>query len=194
MYIIGKTGTGKSTLIENLAISDIKMGYGLALIDPHGDLAEDILDFIPEKRIEDVVYFNPADLEYPIAFNPLEKVPFDYHHLVVSNIISVFKKIWPEFWGPRLEHILRHSLFTLLEYPGSTLLDLPRLLTDKDFRKEVLGHVTNQQIKEFWLNEFDKYSVWLKSEAISPILNKMGQFLISLPFEMSSARRKTPLI
>jgi type IV secretory pathway TraG/TraD family ATPase VirD4 len=181
MYIIGKTGTGKSTLIENLAISDIKMGYGLALIDPHGDLAEDILDFIPEKRIEDVVYFNPADLEYPIAFNPLEKVPFDYHHLVVSNIISVFKKIWPEFWGPRLEHILRHSLFTLLEYPGSTLLDLPRLLTDKDFRKEVLGHVTNQQVKEFWLNEFDKYSVWLKSEAISPILNKMGQFLISLP-------------
>jgi type IV secretory pathway TraG/TraD family ATPase VirD4 len=181
MYIIGKTGTGKSTLIENLAISDIKMGYGLALIDPHGDLAEDILDFIPEKRIEDVVYFNPADLEYPIAFNPLEKVPFDYHHLVVSNIISVFKKIWSEFWGPRLEHILRHSLFTLLEYPGSTLLDLPRLLTDKDFRKEVLGHVTNQQVKEFWLNEFDKYSVWLKSEAISPILNKMGQFLISLP-------------
>ena len=181
MYIIGKTGTGKSTLIENMAISDIKMGYGLALIDPHGDVAEDILDFIPETRIQDVIYFNPADLEYPIAFNPLEKVSFDYHHLVVSNIISVFKKIWSEFWGPRLEHILRHSLFTLLEYPGSTLLNLPKLLTDKDFRKEVLKYVTNQQVREFWLSEFDKYSVWLKSEAVSPILNKLGQFLTSLP-------------
>jgi len=181
MYIIGKTGTGKSTLIENMAISDIKMGYGLALIDPHGDVAEDILDFIPETRIQDVIYFNPADLEYPIAFNPLEKVSFDYHHLVVSNIISVFKKIWSEFWGPRLEHILRHSLFTLLEYPGSTLLELPKLLTDKDFRKEVLKYVTNQQVREFWLNEFEKYSVWLKSEAVSPILNKLGQFLTNLP-------------
>ena len=93
------------------------MGYGLALIDPHGDLAEKILDFIPEKRIEDVIYFNPADLENPIAFNPLEKVPRDCHHLVVSGLISVFKKIWAEFWGPRLEHILRHSLFTLLNIP-----------------------------------------------------------------------------
>jgi len=181
MYIVGKTGTGKSTLIENLAISDIKMGYGLALIDPHGDLAEDILHFIPKKRIGDVVYFNPGDLEYPIAFNPLERVPSDYHHLVVSNIISVFKKIWSGFWGPRLEHILRHSLFTLLEYPNSTLLDLPRLLTDKEFRKEVLEHITHKQVKDFWLFEFEKYSAWLKSEAISPILNKMGQFLTSLP-------------
>ena len=181
VYIIGKTGTGKSTLIENMAISDIKAGFGLALIDPHGDVAEDILDFIPEKRIQDVIYFNPSDLEYPIAFNPLEKVSFDYHHLVVSNIISVFKKIWSEFWGPRLEHILRHSLFTLLEYPGSTLLNLPKLLTDKDFRKEVLKYVTNQQVREFWLNEFEKYSVWLKSEAVSPILNKLGQFLTNLP-------------
>lgn len=181
MYIIGKTGTGKSTLIENMAISDIKRGSGLALIDPHGDLAEDLLDFIPEKRIDDVIYFNPGDLENPIAFNPLEKVSADYRHLVVSNIISVFKKIWSEFWGPRLEHILRHSLFTLLEYPDSTLLDLPRLLTDKNFRKQVLSYVTDDQVKEFWLNEFDKYSAWLKSEAISPILNKLGQFLTSLP-------------
>jgi len=181
MYIIGKTGTGKSTLIENMAVSDIRMGYGVSVVDPHGDLAEHILDRIPEKRIEDVVYFNPSDLEFPIAFNPLEKVPRDCQHLVVSGLISVLKKIWFDFWGPRLEHILRHSLFTLLEYPQSTLLDLPRLLTDKEFRSSALGYVTQPQVREFWLSEFEKYSAWLKSEAISPILNKIGQFLTSLP-------------
>jgi hypothetical protein len=181
MYIVGKTGTGKSTLIENMAISDIKNGNGLALIDPHGDLAEDILDFVPKRRIKDVIYFNPGDLDYPIAFNPLEKVHSDFRHLVASGLISTLKKIWSEFWGPRLEHILRHSILTLLEYPGSTLLDLPKLLTDKEFRKSVLNHVTHPQVKEFWLYEFEKYSAWLRSEAISPILNKIGQFLISIP-------------
>ena len=181
MYIIGKTGTGKSTLIENMAISDIKNGYGVALIDPHGDMAEEILDYVPKKRIKDVIYFNPADLDNPIAFNPLEKVPKDFHHLVASGIVSTFKKIWSESWGPRLEHILRHALLSLLEYPNSTLLDLPKLLTDKDFRKSVLNYITHSQIREFWLSEFDKYSVWLRSEAISPILNKISQFLISIP-------------
>jgi DNA helicase HerA-like ATPase len=181
MYIIGKTGTGKSTLIENMAISDIKNGYGVALIDPHGDMAEEILDYVPKKRIKDVIYFNPADLENPIAFNPLEKVPKDFHHLIASGIISTFKKIWSESWGPRLEHILRHALLSLLEYPNSTLLDLPKLLTDKDFRKNVISYITHPQVREFWFSEFDKYSVWLKSEAISPILNKIGQFLISIP-------------
>jgi len=181
MYIIGKTGTGKSTLIENLAISDIRNGNGLALIDPHGDLAEDLLHLIPAKRAKDVIYFNPGDLEFPIAFNPLEKVHPDYYHLVVSGIISVFKKIWSEFWGPRLEHILRHSIFTLLEYQKATLLDIPKLLTHKEFRIEVLKSVTNLQVREFWFYEFEKYSAWLRSEAISPILNKIGQFLTSLP-------------
>jgi len=190
MYIIGKTGTGKSTLIENLAISDIKNGYGLALIDPHGDMAEDILNFIKKKRIKDVIYFNPGDLDYPIAFNPLEKVPKDFHHLVVSGIISTFKKIWSESWGPRLEHILRHSILSLLEYPNSTLLDLPKLLTDKDFRTNVINFVTHPQVREFWLSEFDRYSAWLRSEAISPILNKIGQFLTSIPLRNIVGQRE----
>ena len=190
VYIIGKTGTGKSTLIENLAISDIKNGYGLALIDPHGDMAEDILNFIKKKRIKDVIYFNPGDLDYPIAFNPLEKVPKDYHHLVVSGIITTFKKIWSESWGPRLEHIFRHALLSLLEYPNSTLLDLPRLLTDKDFRKNVLNYLTHPQVREFWFSEFNKYSVWLRSEAISPILNKISQFLTSIPLRNIVGQRE----
>lgn len=181
MYILGKTGTGKSTLIENMVISDIKKGKGFALIDPHGDLVKDVLHFIPKGRIKDVIYFNPADIEYPVAFNPLERVHPDHYHLVASGLISVLKKIWPDFWGPRLEHILRHSLLTLLEHPKSTLLDMPRLLTDKEFRKGILARITNQQIREFWFFEFEKYSAWLRSKAISPILNKIGQFLASIP-------------
>lgn len=181
MYLIGKTGTGKSTLLLNMIVSDVREGRGVALIDPHGDLAERVLDFVPKERIKDVIYFNPGDLEHPIAFNPLEKSSPHAHHLVTSGLISVFKKIWPDFWGPRLEHILRHAIFTLLEYPGATLLDLPRLLTNKDFRLMVLRQVTNQQVREFWFSEFEKYSAWVKSEAVSPILNKVGQFLTSLP-------------
>ncbi len=190
IYIVGKTGTGKSTLVENMAISDIGRGKGLALVDPHGDVAEDVLHFVPRRRIEDVIYFNPADLERPIAFNPLERVDPDYRYLVASGIISVFKKIWAEFWGPRLEHILRHSLLTLLECPRSTLLDVPRLLTDRDFRRRVLTGVRDQQVREFWFLEFEKYSAWFRSQAISPILNKMGQFLTSIPLRNMVGQRE----
>jgi hypothetical protein len=190
MYIIGKTGTGKSTLLGNMIISDIKAGHGVALIDPHGDLAEEILDYVPDHRIEDVIYFNPADNEYPVPFNPLEQVHPDYHHLVSSGLISVLKKVWPEFWGPRLEHILRHCILTLLEYPDSTLLDIPRLLTDKEFRGHVLSFVRHQQVREFWLFEFEKYSAWHKAEASSPILNKLGQFLTTKPLRNIVGHKK----
>ena len=166
MYVIGQTGSGKTTLLENMIISDIKNGNGVGLIDPHGDLASNILRFIPKRRIKDVVYINPGDLSYPI-----ENVHPDRHHLVTSGLISVFKKIWFDFWGPRLEHILRHSILTLLDYPGSTLLDIPKLLIDKEFRSLVLTKVTSQQVRYFWFYEFEKYSAWLRSEAISP----MGQ-------------------
>jgi len=190
MYIIGKTGTGKSTLIENMVVSDINAGNGLALIDPHGDLAEDVLNFVPKRRVDDIIYFNPADMEYPVAFNPLEKVHPDYHHLVTSGLISVFKKVWSEFWGPRLEHILRHSILTLLEYPEATLLDIPKLLTHKEFRAHVLQHVTCEQVRDFWFFEFEKYSAYLRSEAISPILNKVGQFLTTRPLRNIVGQKK----
>lgn len=181
MYVVGKTGTGKSSLLGNMLISDLSQGNGVALIDPHGDLAETMLRFIPPNRVGDIIYLNPSDLEYPIAFNPLRKVAPDYQHLVVSGLISVFKKIWHEFWGPRLEHLLRHALSSLLDYPGSTLLDVTRIFTDTSFRAKVLTHVKQPAVRDFWLNEFEKYSAWLKSEATAPILNKMGQFLTNLP-------------
>ena len=181
IYAIGKTGVGKSTLLLNMAISDIEKGKGICIIDPHGDLAETVLQHIPHERIDDVIYFNPKDLEFPIAFNPLKGVHPNHYHLVASGLISTFKKIWVDSWGPRLEYILRFSLLTLLEYPDATLLDIQPLLTDLYFRTRVLAYVSNPHIMSFWKNEFDKYSPALKAEAITPILNKTGVFLTSLP-------------
>ena len=181
IYAIGKTGVGKSTLLLNMAVSDIQKGKGICIIDPHGDIAEAILAYVPEHRIDDVIYFNPKDIMYPIAFNPLKGVHPNYHHLVASGLISTFKKIWADSWGPRLEYILRFSLLTLLEYPDATLLDIQPLLTDSNYRGIVLNHVTNQHTLSFWKNEYEKYSQTLRSEAISPILNKTGVFLTSIP-------------
>lgn len=181
IYVIGKTGTGKSTLLLNMAVSDIEKGKGLCIIDPHGDIAENLLNYIPKERIPDVIYFNPKDYSYPVGFNPLKAVHPDYQHLVASGLVSTFKKIWMDSWGPRLEYILRFSILTLLEYPDATLLDIQPLLTDILFRNKVLSYVTNQHTLAFWKNEFDKYSPALRAEAITPILNKTGVFLTSIP-------------
>lgn len=181
IYVIGKTGVGKSTLLENMAISDIERGNGLAVIDPHGDIACDLLRYIPEHRKEDVIYFNPADLEHPIAFNPLKGVHPSHHHLVASGLVSTFKKIWSDSWGPRLEYILRFSILTLLCFPDGTLLDIQPLLTDPAFRTHALAYIDNSHILAFWRNEFDKYSPSFRNDAIAPILNKTGIFTASTP-------------
>ncbi len=179
IYVIGKTGMGKTNLLENMIISDIRAGRGVAVIDPHGDLAEAVLNFIPASRINDVIYFNPADADYPIAFNVMEHVDSKYRHLVASGLIGVFKKIWADSWGPRLEYLLRNVILALLEYPGSTLLGVPRMFIDKEYRKKVVSKVTDPVVKAFWLNEFTKYSSQFTVDAISPIQNKVGQFLSS---------------
>ncbi|MFA5126488.1 MAG: type IV secretion system DNA-binding domain-containing protein [Patescibacteria group bacterium] len=179
MYIIGKTGMGKSTLLENMIIQDIQAGKGVCVVDPHGELVEKVIDFIPQNRINDVIYFNPADLEYPIAFNVLESVNIEQRHLVVSGLIGVFKKIWADSWGPRLEYVLHHAISALLEYPGSTLLGIMRMLTDKKFRERVVDKVTDPVVKAFWVDEYSRYPDNLKAEAIAPIQNKVGRFLSS---------------
>jgi len=181
IYVVGKSGTGKSTLLCNMATSDIERGNGLCVIDPHGDISENLLQRIPENRKKDLIYFNPADLNQPIAFNPLHAIHPNYHHLVASGLISTFRKIWSDNWGPRLEYILRFSLLTLLWYPHATLLDIQPLLTDIRFRNDILVYVRDEHIHAFWKNEFEKYSPSFRNEAISPILNKTGLFTSSLP-------------
>lgn len=179
MYLIGKTGMGKTTVLKNMMIQDVRMGHGLAVIDPHGDFVEDMLNFIPPSRINDVVYVNPADVDYPVAFNVLEAINPAHHHLIASGLLSVFKKMWVDSWGPRLEYILRNCILSLLEYPGSTLLGIPRILVDKVYRKKVVEKITDPIVKAFWQTEFDQYANQFRSEAISPIQNKIGQFLSS---------------
>ena len=178
MYIVGKTGVGKSTLLKNIMLQDMKKGAGFALLDPHGDLVEAVFRSIPDLRKEDVIYVNPADKNNGIGFNVFEGFHSpEERHLIASGLISVFKKLWYEFWGPRSEYILRNALLALLEYPGTTLLDLPRILADADYRKTVLLYVTDVHVKNFWLQEFAKYSARLKAEAVAPIQNKAGAFL-----------------
>lgn len=176
IYAIGKTGTGKSTLLQSMAIADLENGNGLCVIDPHGDIAENILHYVPKHRIDDVLYFNPQDTDYPIGFNPLQAIHPEYHHLVASALITSFKKIWSDSWGPRLEYILRNALMSLLNYPNATLLDIQPLLTDYVFRSKVMSYQKEATLISFWVNEFEKYPAPLRSEAIAPILNKVGVF------------------
>lgn len=179
MYIIGKTGMGKTNLLENLVVQDIRNGHGVCYIDPHGDTAEKLLKAVPTHRINDVIYLNPADQDYPLAFNVMESVDPDYRHLVASGLIGVFKKIWADSWGPRLEYILRNAILALLEYPGSTLLGVTRILVDKKYREKVVEKVTDPVIRQFWVDEFPKWSDKVLQEVVSPIQNKVGQFLSS---------------
>ena len=176
IYSIGKTGSGKTTLLLNMAIDDIHKGYGVCLIEPHGDACEALIAAIPGHRKQDVIYFNTTDTTHRTGFNPLFGVPKEERHLVASEIVLAFKKIWADSWGPRLEYILRYSILTLLEYPTATLLDIQPLLLDQGFRNIVLLYTDNNAIHSFWHNEFDKYPPSFKTDAITPILNKAGVF------------------
>lgn len=176
VYVIGKSGMGKSTLLENMAVQDIKNGEGIALIDPHGGTAEKLLHYVPDNRIDDVIYFAPFDLEYPIALNVMEDVGPEKRHLVASGLMSAFKKIWVDAWSARMEYILNNTILALLEYPGATLLSVNKMLADKEFRKEVLSHVTDLSVKSFWFDEFAKYTERMAQEAVPAIQNKVGQF------------------
>lgn len=176
MYIIGKTGMGKTNLLENLAIQDIQAGHGICFIDPHGDVAQKLIKTIPAHRINDVIYFDPADQDFPIAFNVLEQVGSDQRSLVASGLVGVFKKIWADSWGPRLEYILRNAILALLEYPGSTLLGVMRILVDKSYRERVIEKVQDPVVKAFWRDEFSGWNERVLQEVISPIQNKVGQF------------------
>lgn len=177
VYILGKTGMGKTTLLENMILSDIYAGHGCAYIDPHGDTAENLLDFIPSWRINDVVYFNPADLEYPVGFNILETERDEQKHLVGSGLMGVFKKIWPDVWSARMEYILLNCVLALLDYPGATLLGISRILVDKEYRQRVIEKIKDPIVKTFWVAEFASWSEKYATEAIAPVQNKVGQFL-----------------
>jgi len=177
MYIIGKTGMGKTALMENMAIQDIQSGKGVAFVDPHGEAAERLLDFVPPERINDVIYFNPADLEYPIAFNVMEKVDLAHRHLVAGGLMGVFKKIWPDVWSARMEYILNNCILALLEYPGSTLLGINRMLADPAYREKIVSRITDPVVKAFWVQEFARYTQRYEIEATAAIQNKVGQFI-----------------
>ena len=179
MYVIGKTGMGKSEMLKSLAIQDIQNGRGIAFIDPHGDTVEDLLDYIPEERIQDVIYINPADLPYPVAFNVMEQVDADKRHLVADGVMNVFKKIWVDVWSPRMEYILNNCILALLETPDATLLGINRMFAEKDYRNFVVNQLKDPVVKAFWTQEFAKYQEKFATEATAAIQNKVGQFTSS---------------
>ncbi len=177
LYVVGKTGMGKTTMLENMVLNDIYAGHGVGVVDPHGDFAEKIIDYIPANRINDVVYFNPADIDFPIGFNILESIDPRYRHLVASGLMGVFKKIWPDVWSARMEYILNNTLLALLEFPNTTLLGINRLLADNAYRKRVIKNLKDPVIRSFWETEFAGYNDRYKQEAVAPVQNKIGQFL-----------------
>ena len=180
IYIIGKTGMGKSVLLENMIRSDVEQKKGVAVIDPHGDLAEAVIDFVPAHRTNDVVILDPSDIAHPFAFNMLESGD-DPHkrNLIASGLLGVFKKMYSESWGPRLEHILRNCLLALAETPNTSMMGIMRILVDDKYRKQIVDKLTNPMVRSFWIDEFGKFNDRMRTEAISPIQNKVGQFLSS---------------
>ena len=169
LYIIGQTGTGKSTLLLNLIRQDLAAGEGVALLDPHGDLARAVLDHIPRRRTNDLVYIDPADLDRPIGFNPLARVPEDLKPIVADGVVSAFRHVWPDSWGPRLYYILTNAVRALLDVPGGTLLMLPRLLVDAAFRARLVDHhVGDPVVRSFWINEYEGYADSFRVEAVAP--------------------------
>ncbi|MFH1142317.1 MAG: type IV secretion system DNA-binding domain-containing protein [Candidatus Uhrbacteria bacterium] len=177
MYLIGKTGVGKTTLLENMILSDIYLGHGVGIVDPHGDSAEKILNYIPNHRINDVVYFNPADVNFPLGFNVFETIDPEHRHLIAAGLMAVFKKIWPDVWSARMEHIMNNCILSLIENPGNTLLGINRLLVDRDFRRKIISNIKDPVVKSFWITEYEQWQDKFRSEAIAPIQNKVGQFL-----------------
>ena len=173
MYLVGKTGTGKSSMLKTMLMQDIGDGRGACLIDPHGDLAQDVIQSIPEHRKADVIYFNVPDRDLSLRYNPFKKVSFEKRSLVASGILDVFKKLWSDAWGVKLEHILRHAILTLLDQPSATVADIPKLLLDRSFRTEAIGYVENDSVKYFWKKEFDNYNRY----DLLPVLNKVGGML-----------------
>jgi len=203
IYIIGKTGSGKTTLLRNLIVQHIALGHGVGLIDPHGDLAEELLHHIPPYRADHLVYFNPSDLAFPIGLNVLANVAYDNRHLVASGIVSAFKGIWRDSWGPRLEYILHNAVSALLDCRNATLLGVNRMLIDEQYRAKVIRQVNDPFIRSFWAEEYAGYDARFQREAIAPIQNKLGQFVlnpvirnilgqanakVSIPFMMDNER------
>jgi hypothetical protein len=179
LYLVGKSGSGKTTALFNLAMHDIYAGEGVAVIDPHGDLAEAIIDALPPERTHEVCYLNVADTHYPVGFNPLAGVPPERQALAAAGIVSTFKHLWPESWGPRLEHFLFNAVAALLASPRPTLIELPRMFTDRQFRDLVVARVKDPIVGRFWRQEYPSYDQRFQAEAASPILNKIGQIAAS---------------
>ncbi len=177
LYIIGKTGTGKTTLLRNILIQDIARGAGVGLLDPHGDLAEDILDHIPKHRTDDVVYFNPQDLDYPLAWNLVKTIPLDDRPLVAEALVDAFKSIFAESWGPRLQWILANAIRACLDADNTTLLDVYRMLVDEPCRRGIVAQVKDPIVASFWQCEFEQWPQHVRFEAIAPVQNKLGRFL-----------------
>ncbi|MFN8288965.1 MAG: type IV secretion system DNA-binding domain-containing protein [Chitinophagaceae bacterium] len=176
IYCIGKTGSGKSTLLLNMAIADIEQGNGVGIIDPHGDLAEALLEYIPEKRIQDVIYLNTTDTAFPVAYNPFSGITHTNRYITIAGIVTALKKVWADSWGPRMEHILRNTVLSLSYYSKATLLDIVPMLTNPEFRTKILYAVPEISLHDFWKKEFDPLSPQLKNEFIAPIVNKVGLF------------------